>query len=111
MNESWPTMMTMNTSMLAPGKPPEEVSAVELNSLLKGRKFGVKKEDVPFDMCPPSPLYDIEEMQELEQYCKTRGIIGVNLNGMNPRAILRMLKNRMGDKTPINETKKEILYG
>jgi hypothetical protein len=107
MNDSWPTMMTMNSSMLPPGKPSPEV---DVDSLLKGRKFGTKKEDVPFDMCPPAPQYGREEMLDLEEYCKKRGIVGVNFSGMNPHQILSMLKGKAeGKYTP--PTKRGILHG
>lgn len=110
MNESWPTMMTMNTSMLPPGKAPAEVSVTDLNSLLKGRKYGVKQEDKPFDMCPPIPQHDYEEIQELEQYCKRRGIVGVNFAGMSPHQVLSMLKGKVEGKYAPT-TKRGILHG
>jgi hypothetical protein len=97
MNESWPMM---NTSMLPPGKKAAEVSDVDINSLLKGRTFGNKQsENVPFNMNPAIPAYDENDMRELQEYCQSRGIIGVNFNGKDPKAILRMLKSRMGERS------------
>ena len=95
MNESWNTM-PFTTAMLAPHKAPEPVSDADLNSLLRGRKFGKRDEDLPLNMNPEIPVYDEAEMQELQEFCRQRGIIGVNFNGMNPRAVLKMLKRKMG---------------
>ena len=107
MNESWPMM---NTSMLAPHKKPDPVSSADINSLLKGRTFHAAKEDVPFNMCPEIPVYDQNEMDELQAYCKMRGIIGVNFNGMNPRTVLNMLKGKTeGKHSP--KIQKGILHG
>jgi hypothetical protein len=50
-------------------------------------------------------------MKELEEFCKKRGIIGLNFNGMNPRAILNMLKGKTSDRSSINETKRGLLNG
>lgn len=96
MNESWNTM-TMTTSMLLNQKAREEVSQADLNALLGGRKFGSKQQETqPFNMTPEIPEYSDEDMRELQDFCSKRGIIGVNFNGMNPKAVLRMLKARMG---------------
>ncbi len=96
MNESWSTM-PMTTAMLSPHKRPEEVSSADLNSLLRGRKFGRDSEDYrQSSMNPEIPAYDEEEMKELQEFCRQRGIIGVNFNGMSPRIALNMLKGKMG---------------
>jgi len=95
MNESWNTL-PLNTAMLLQRKAPEEVSQSELDSLLRGRRFGVPKEPEQFNMTPAIPEYGEEDMQELQDFCSKRGIIGVNFNGMNPKAVLKMLKSRMG---------------
>ena len=106
MNEYQPSI-TMNTSMLAHGKYAPEV---DVDSLLKGRKFGTKQEAKPFDMCPPLPNYDPQEMMELEDYCKKRGIVGVNFAGMSPNQILNMLRGKVEGKYAPT-TKRGILHG
>lgn len=89
--------MPFNLSMLRQPAPAEEVSQADLNALLGGRKFGKPKEDYcQSDMNPVIPEYSEEEMQELQDFCRQRGIIGVNFNGMNPSTVLKMLKARMG---------------
>ena len=96
MNESWNTM-PFTTAMLSPHKAPAPVSDADLNALLGGRKFGNgQSEAQPFQMNPAIPEYDPADMQELQDFCSKRGIIGVNFNGMNPKAVLKMLKTRMG---------------
>ena len=110
MNESWPMM---NTSMLAPHKASPAVSSADIQSLLRGRSFGHQKQQAekPFEMNPSIPEYNDADMNELQDYCSKRGILGVNFNGRDPKSILRMLKARMGDRTSINETKKGLLNG
>lgn len=110
MNESWPMM---NTNMLAPHKASPAVSSADIQSLLRGRSFGHHKQQVdkPFEMNPSIPEYDGADMQELQDYCSKRGILGVNFNGRDPKSILKMLKARMGDRSSINETKKGLLNG
>ena len=110
MNESWPMM---NTSMLAPHKASPAVSSADIQSLLRGRSFGNQKQQAekPFEMNPSIPEYNDADMNELQDYCSKRGILGVNFNGRDPKSILRMLKARMGDRTSINETKKGLLNG
>jgi hypothetical protein len=110
MNESWPMM---NTSMLAPHKASPSVSSADIQSLLRGRSFGHHKqqEDKPFEMNPSIADYNDADMQELQDYCTKRGILGVNFNGRDPKSILKMLKARMGDRTSINETKRGLLNG
>lgn len=110
MNESWPMM---NTSMLAPHKASPAVSSADIQSLLRGRSFGYQQsnEVKPFEMNPAIPAYNDADMQELQDYCSKRGILGVNFNGRDPKSILKMLKARMGDRTSINETKRGLLNG
>lgn len=109
MNEHY---TTMNLSALSPnGKGRDEVSVSDINSLLRGRTFGNKSvEDKPFEMNPAIPAYSDEDLKELQEYCSKRGIIGVNFNGMNPKAVLNMLKNRMGERNE-SVSKKGLLHG
>jgi len=110
MNESWPMM---NTSMLAPHKASPAVSSADIQSLLRGRSLGYQQsnEVKPSEMNPSIPEYNNADMQELQDYCSKRGILGVNFNGRDPKSILKMLKARMGDRTSINETRKGLLNG
>ena len=111
MNEQY---TTMNISALMPkGHSNDSVSSADIQSLLRGRSFGHHKqqEDKPFEMNPDIPAYNDADMQELQDYCSKRGILGVNFNGRDPKSILRMLKARMGDRTSINETKRGLLNG
>ena len=102
----YPTL-NWTTDSFALASTKEKVDASQLDSLLRGRKFG-KKEDKDIDMCPPTQSYDPEELKELEDYCKKRGIIGINFPGMSPKAILNMLQHKCEGKDFI---KKEILHG
>jgi len=103
MNESWPML---NTSMLRPnGKGKDEVSAHDINKLLKGRSF----EQTPLSY-QDIPQYDQKDVLALEQFCRENGILGVNFGKMNPRAALNMLKGKMGYKEQ-STSKKEVLYG
>lgn len=110
MNEHY---TTMNLSALSPnGKGRDEVSASDINSLLRGRNFkSAPAENKPFEMNPVIPQYSDEDMRELQEYCAKRGIIGVNFNGMNPQAVLRMLKSKMGERNEQQVSKKGMLYG
>jgi hypothetical protein len=109
MNESWPAMM-MSTAMVPPHKATPPVSDVDVSLLLKGKTYGKNAEEKQSNMCPPIPEFDPTELKELEDYCKKRGIIGVNFGSMSPRMILKMLKGKSGERV-INETKKELLHG
>ena len=57
--------------------------------------------------------FDPKDVEELENFCKVRGIIGVNFGKMNPRQVLNMLKNKTGIPTEHqqNTKNKTILYG
>lgn len=108
MNEHY---TTMNYSIPAMGHSNDSVSMSDINSLLRGRNFGMSKMDEkPFEMNPSIPEYNEEDMKELQEYCQKRGILGVNFGNKNPRAVLQMLKARMGER---NEPvfKKGMLYG
>jgi hypothetical protein len=95
MNEHY---TTMNYSIPAMGHSNDSVSMSDINSLLRGRNFGMSKMDEkPYEMNPPIPEYNEDDMKELQEYCAKRGIIGVNFGGRNPKAVLQMLKARMGE--------------
>lgn len=42
------------------------------------------------------PEYDVESLEELENFCAKHGILGVNLRTQDPKSTLRMLKRKMG---------------
>lgn len=92
MNETW---NTMNMSVLLPrGKSRDEVSMNDINALLKGRSYN--QEPLSYDQIPQ---YDNNDMKELQEYCQKYGILGVNFGNRNPRAVLQMLKARMGERS------------
>ena len=101
--------LNWTTDTMAMAAPKEQVSASELDGLLKGRKFNRKQEDA-VDMFPTMPTCDPEELRELEEYCKKRGIVGVNFNGMSPRAALNMLRGKV-EGMHKSQAKKGLLYG
>jgi hypothetical protein len=111
MNEQYTTMNI--PAMMTRGHSNDSVSSADIQSLLRGKSFGHQKqqEDKPFEMNPTIPDYNDADMQELQDYCTKRGILGVNFNGRDPKSILKMLKARMGDRTSINETKRGLLNG
>ena len=104
---------TWNTENLFMAAPKEQVSASELSGLLKGRKFGqnsIGTEDVrPIDFSGYSE-YELADIEELESYCKSRGIIGVNLGNMAPKTMLNMLRNKAEGKFQ-PASKKGLIYG
>lgn len=108
MNEHY---TTMNYSIPHMGHNNDSVSMSDINSLLRGRSFGMSKMDEkPYEMNPPIPEYNEDDMKELQEYCQQRGILGVNFGGRNPKAVLQMLKARMGERNePI--VKKGLLNG
>lgn len=87
--------------LLAPNKYAN--GGVDVSALLAGHKFAPTKEQ------PTIKQHDPSEVIELENFCRRYGIVGVNFNGMAPRAVLQMLKRRMG----INEeaSARSILHG
>ena len=114
MNESWFSTNSMIPSIKPNGHARPDLSADDINSLLKGRKFGnkqVENDQFPQNNFQPIEQYDSSEMKELEEFCQKRGIVGINFNGMRPSAVLRMLKAKTGDKSSINETKRGLLNG
>ena len=57
--------------------------------------------------------FDINDIQELEDFCMKYGIVGVG-SGMNPKATLSMLKKKMGiidTKRESVTSKKQLLNG
>ncbi len=102
------TMPQMSTDMLSSLSPKSKVSDTELSGLLRGRKFNKPKSDGDFDMCPPIPSYEDSDMIELEQYCRSRGIVGVNFGSKSPREILNFLKGKTEGKSVF---KKGLLNG
>ena len=77
------------------------------------RLFNKKSaEDKPLGFQPDNVQeYSPEEIKELEDYCKQRGIIGVNFGGMSPQTVLNMLKGKTGIPTEGKITDKKILFG
>jgi hypothetical protein len=62
------------------------------------------------------PIKDInpDDLYELQEFCKTHGIMGFNMGTMNPKAALAMLKKKMGIKveTPISPSiQNKLLLG
>jgi molybdopterin/thiamine biosynthesis adenylyltransferase len=86
-----------------------EISPNQLAGLLKGRKFGVNQ----IDSLPSlAPTENSDDLQELQSYCQKMGIIGLSCTSMNAKAMLRMIKAKMGDRSSINEiSKKQVLHG
>lgn len=111
MNEQYTTMSI--PAMMPKGHSNDSVSSADIQSLLRGRSFGYQQsnEVKPFQMNPEIPAYNDADMNELQDYCQKRGIIGVNFNGRDPKSILKMLKAKMGDRASINETKRGLLNG
>lgn len=109
MNDSWTTMAMTTAMMMQNRRPAEEVSHSDIAALLKGRTYGQSQDTPAFNMNPSVPEFDPAEMQELQDFCAKRGIIGVNFGGMNPRAVLNMLKTKMGIRE--QTTKKGLLNG
>ena len=92
MNENW---NTLNMNAVFPrGKSRDEVSMNDINALLKGRSYA--QEPLSYDQIPQ---YDNNDMKELQEYCQRHGILGVNFGNRNPRAVLQMLKARMGERS------------
>lgn len=107
---NYPSFNQWTSDHLAVMAPKEHVSNSQLNDLLGGRKFGVKKEDFGSAIIPIVPECNPEELRELEEYCKKRGIVGVNFNGMSPRAVLNMLRGKV-EGTHQPQAKKGLLHG
>ncbi len=57
----------------------------------------------------PTISFDVDDVKELEEFCKSNGILGVNFKNMNPKAVLNMLKNKMGVKE--EKSSKQVLNG
>lgn len=102
------TTQAFQSGMFSPNQ--SEISPAQLASLLRGKKFGTGIDDNSFDPLN-SANYSEEDLKELQDYCSKRGIIGVSFKGMNPKAVLQMLKAKTGDRSGINESKKELLHG
>lgn len=62
---------------------------------------------------PDLQNYDPKDVEELEQFCKSRGIIGVNFGSMSPKAVLNMLQKKTGIPTEALQptVQKTILHG
>ncbi len=44
----------------------------------------------------PTISFDVDDVKELEEFCKSNGILGMNFKNMNPKAVLDLLKNKKG---------------
>jgi hypothetical protein len=97
MNESWNTV-NMN-ALLPRGKSKDEVSMSDINALLKNRSYNQEPSE-----------YNADDMHELQEYCQKHGILGVNFGNRNPKAVLQMLKARMGERSEPT-IKRGILHG
>ncbi len=85
----------MNMDAFYPrGKSKDEVSMNDINNLLKGRSY--TQEPLAYNQIQE---HDPNDIRELEEYCQKRGILGVNFGGRNPKAVLQMLKARMGERS------------
>ena len=115
MNESWFSTNSMIPSIRPNGHARSDLSAGDINALLKGRKFGnTQVNEDPFQQNNFKPIeqYDPAEMRELEEFCQKRGIVGVNFNGMRPSAVLRMLKAKTGfQQSEQQVSKKGLIHG
>lgn len=63
---------------------------------------------------PPIQEFPQSEIDELESFCKSHGILGFNCGRMNPKAALQMLKARLGvvsHHEVTNSQIKQILKG
>lgn len=82
----------------------DKVPADQLNQLLRRR---TKPQD--------SELFLDEyqnDVKTLETYCKSRGIMAMNLGHMDPKVALQFLRNQLGDTTPmLKESKRGLLNG
>lgn len=77
-------------------------------SLVRRKKQG---EDTTL---PPVQEFPENDILELEEFCKSHGILGFNCGRMNPKAALQMLKNKLGvtSHTEVASTQiKQILKG
>ena len=77
-------------------------------SLVRRKKQG---DDTTLSPIQEFPQSDIDE---LELFCKSHGILGFNFGRMNPKAALQMLKNKMGVTNHTEATShqiKQILKG
>lgn len=62
---------------------------------------------------PDIQSFDPKDVEELEEFCKSRGIIGVNFGGMSPRSVLNMLRKKTGIPTESKQelSQKTLLHG
>ena len=115
MNESWFSTNSMIPSIKPNGHARPDLSADDINALLKGRTFGnkqVENDQFPQNNIQPIEQYDSSEMKELEEFCQKRGIVGINFNGMRPSAVLRMLKAKTGfQQSEQQVSKKGLIHG
>ena len=107
--------LNWTTDMMAMAAPKEQVSASDLNGLLKGRRFGqnptLLSPDVPSNNFPLYNEFEQADMVELDEYCKKRGIIGLNLGNMAPRAALDMLRGKVEGTARVETIRKKLIYG
>ena len=55
--------------------------------------------------------YNKNDLEELEEFCKKYGIVGLNFGNINPRSTLKMLKSKMGVIESPMQTQKSLLKG
>ena len=93
------TFNTLHLGSFAPIKEYEPVNGFDPIKSLK--RVGRPQDETPFDG---------EGLAELEAFCQKHGILAANFGNMNPRAVLKMLKDRVG-QTITEQSKRGLLNG
>lgn len=104
---NYPTFDQMVTNHLYASSQKERVSVDDLNQLLRGKRFNQPTGDQFVQV----QSYDEKDLIELEEYCRKRGIVGVNFNGMSPKSALRMLKGQTEGYQSPSVSKRGLLNG
>ena len=65
-----------------------------------------KQLDNPDTPLPSELKYQDTDIMELEEFCRTHGILGFNCGNMNPKTALKILKGKMGIKDDYNNSVK-----
>ena len=87
---------------------PSSINDPIFQNLVRRKKQG---EDTTL---PPVQEFPQSDIDELESFCRSHGILGFNCGRMNPKAALQMLKNKLGvlSHNEVTSTQvKQILKG
>jgi len=94
----YPSMENMLTSRLS--RKSQSTTAFDPHKLMVDLKK--QSDSNGYSQITPVQSWPENDVNALSEYCRKMGIFGVSFGNMNPRLVLNMLKQKLGDLTPVS---------